>query len=229
MTASNVADLCLLLTRSLVCVLQVFIDYGKGWEDAWEQHVSTWSRQVKEDDTKSRVSIRELNDNSGPLEFLVTGDLRVAAEHPTIFTGCAYWKRDWNEEEDEEEEEEDDEEGEENEDDEGEPDWTKLSDDEILDEYAANGRRYVLDYAKHFENAYQPCSIALREDESGATYTVRIHRKGKSRPLFLTNYPRSSILYFKYSYAGDQHLPGVFRHPIEIRDDMFPGQWRNRK
>jgi len=213
-------------------ILQVFIDYGKGWEDAWDQHVSTWSVLAHDNNKQAHVSVKELNDNVGPLEFLVTGDLRVLADHPTVFTGCVYWKPGENDDDEDDEEESDEAENEkeaDEEEDEGQSEWAKLSDEEILDEYAANGERFVLNYERHFEKAYKPCTVALLEDESGSTYTVRIHRKDEGNPLFLTNYPRSSIRYFKHSYAGDQHLPGVFRHPIEIRDDMFPTKWRNRK
>lgn len=46
-------------------------------------------------------------------------------------------------------------------------------------------------------------------------------------PRILQNYPRQGIHYFVHPHAIDQHLPGVFRHPIGIRDEMFPDQWKN--
>jgi hypothetical protein len=43
------------------------------------------------------------------------------------------------------------------------------------------------------------------------------------------DYPPASVRYFTKPYKSDQHLPGAFRHPIEIRDDLFPEQWKNLK
>eukprot|EP00521_Asterionellopsis_glacialis_P020229 CAMPEP_0195336930 /NCGR_PEP_ID=MMETSP0708-20121125/16562_1 /TAXON_ID=33640 /ORGANISM="Asterionellopsis glacialis, Strain CCMP134" /LENGTH=150 /DNA_ID=CAMNT_0040407765 /DNA_START=72 /DNA_END=525 /DNA_ORIENTATION=- len=34
---------------------------------------------------------------------------------------------------------------------------------------------------------------------------------------------------FHQTNRSDQHLPGAFRHYIEIRDDIFPPHWKNLK
>jgi len=47
--------------------------------------------------------------------------------------------------------------------------------------------------------------------------------------LVLRDYPRSSIKFVTVPYKGDQHHPKAFRHHIEIRDEIFPEQWKNKK
>jgi hypothetical protein len=37
--------------------------------------------------------------------------------------------------------------------------------------------------------------------------------------------PRRAIRTVDKPYASDEHLPGVFRHPLELPDSLFPAQW----
>jgi hypothetical protein len=204
---------------------EVYIDYGETWEDAWEKHVANWkppSPPISLDGKSEElfVTAKEANENEGPLDLLVSRDLREIPRHPYLFTGCQYYttKRDkdvlWDT-----------------------PNaWEELSDEEILKYYANDGSIYEGVYSNHGDRTYWPCSVFRKE--ANDTYVVRIlqhTQKDKQKwyknklPRLLTNYPRESIHYFVRPYASDQHLPGVFRHPIGIRDEIFPAQWKNRK
>merc|ERR1712238_631768 len=79
-----------------------------------------------------------------------------------------------------------------------------------------------------------------KTSSSSSYYSVRIFPSGYHRDdndteenrnyatnLLLINYPRESIRFFTLPYQGDQHLPNAFRHHIEIRDEIFPDQWKN--
>jgi hypothetical protein len=35
------------------------------------------------------------------------------------------------------------------------------------------------------------------------------------------------MYFFVKPFAADQHLPGAFRHPLGIRDELFPEHWKN--
>jgi hypothetical protein len=126
--------------------------------------------------------------------------------------------------------------------------WKQLSDDEILDNYSIGPDDFDRDLLEF--GSYWPCLVVDEypndddddeEDEDGKAlnmlYTVRIfpspmhrippwHKKGQ--PRFVVNMPRSAIRFFTKPYRSDQHLPGRFRHHIELRDDMIPEQWKDR-
>lgn len=210
-------------TRDIEEGEEVFIDYGREWEEAWEKHVANWKPPV--DSTfQSYVSPTELNEKEGPFEMLVSGDLREKVDHPNLFTGCIFWETNFDEESrwsitD--------------------LNWEQLDNITLLERFASNdGAEYFGDYEDQHDGSYWPCSVIRSEDDDGSTYTVRIlgPTRGHSHkptwyknrlPRFITKYPRESIRYFNGPYKSDQHVPGAFRHHIEIRNDIFPEQWKD--
>ena len=197
---------------------EVFLDYGESWEQAWEEHVATWKPPVQ--DEEYTVTAKEANEQGDSLELLVTGDLRKVSDHPYLFTGCQYWPS-----------KEDDSKYYRNE----YPHWEEMDDKDILRRFADSGRDYKGgDYAHHSDKTYWPCSV-IRQESSGS-YVVRIHQVDREHdmewhknnvPRLLQSYPRESIHYFVKPYASDQNLHGAFRHPIGLRDEIFPAQWKN--
>lgn len=161
----------------------------------------------------------------GPiLDELVSWNLRENVHHPYLFTGCQYWESHFD----------------------GHPvygespevSWEEMDDEEILALYSDPFPILDFDiheYSFHMDRSHWPCSVIGQEDEEGTTYTVRIHAASDSSPPWdrndlprlITNYPREGIYYFVRPFESDQHLPGVFRHPIGIRNEIFPPQWKN--
>lgn len=200
---------------------EVFVDYGVEWERAWWRHVETWKApSLPANTTTPWITAAEANrdDRAAILSAFVAGDLRRTVDHRHLFTGCQYWTTEW-------------------EDDrvfaKPNPGWTALSDEELLERYADDGREYEGSYLQHDDMVHWPCSV-LR-DNGDNTYTVRIHQSSwyddtswhvNEVPRLLTRYPRSSIHYFVKPYHGDQHLPTAFRHPIGIPDKIMPPQWK---
>jgi len=201
---------------------EVFVDYGLEWEEAWAKHVASW--QTPAPPTEPWITAKEANENDGSIiDAFVSGDLRKTVNHPYLFTGCQYWESEFdrnpvylyaN------------------------PEWKEMSDDDILGQYSDPYSLHGWDqhnYSHHMDRSHWPCSVIQQED--GGNYTVRIHStedgyppwKENELPRLLTNFPRESIHYFVRPFEGDQHLPGTFRHPIGIRDDIFPPQWKNLK
>ena len=70
----------------------------------------------------------------------------------------------------------------------------------------------------------EPCEIVERSSEGGF-YTVRIFSKNDT--VSFEEYPEESISFRMKKYTSDMHLPGVFRHFIEIDDSIFPDGWKN--
>lgn len=130
--------------------------------------------------------------------------------------------------------------------------WKNLSDREILEAYAidvaTNGKSFthLKDRKPGTDGHFWPCSVLAKnnreEGDDEDRYLVRIYpsefhryRYGEENmehvadQVLLTNYPRSSIQFMTAPYSGDQYHPKAFRHHIEIRDEIFPEQWKNKK
>jgi hypothetical protein len=210
---------------------KIFMDYGSAWEDAWARHVANWDPNGD----KPVESVTKWNEDTGPIRIM-SGDLRQLAYHPKFQTGCVYW------EDDEEDDEEDDVETKKSCN--GEtcmPDdnWQDWSDERILREYGRDGSQFIAEHSRRYQYGavFWSCSV-VREDRDG-TYIVRVFPSSRlhgspkwhleSIPRFLTSFPRRSIRYFTQPYKSDVHLRSAFRHHIDIRDDIFPTHWRDRR
>lgn len=201
---------------------EVFIDYGPEWERAWDEHVKNW---VPPRRVEHWVTAKEANDNMEEiLSEFISGDLRETVNHPYLFTACQYYASEADKDEVYQEEY---------------VEWTDFSDEDILRYYSekADGYEYwdkKQGYSRHDDYSHWPCSV-IYEEQVG-TYTVRIEQSPYEEempwaindlPRILTSYSRKNIHYFVKPFASDQFLPGVFRHPLAIPDDMFPEQWKN--
>ena len=203
----------------------MFLDYGADWEEAWEKHTKNWKPSERPKDWITAVEANAETDRILP-DF-IAGDLRGSVEHPYLFTACQYriTKGDRKDPYASRNKK-----------------WQDLSDDEILAKYAEKGDAFGypnadLGYGKHDDTSHWPCTVLLQEKEEGR-YTVRIHQnpweddmgwEKNDVPRILSGYHRSNIHYFVQPYQSDQQLPGAFRHPLGIPDDMFPDQWKNLK
>ena len=190
---------------------EVFIDYGREWEAAWEQHVRNWKVPER---PRRFMTAAEANANSKEaLKEFLTHDLRKSTDHPNLYSACFFSyssmqyvhittekHKDW---------------------------WMNLSDDEILETYASDGRKLLRDYKSHKDDSHWRCHVIYPDGED--SYTVRIVMRRSHVPVFFVNYPRESIHFFHEKHGSDQHLTSAFRHHIEIPDEMFPHEWRNRR
>jgi hypothetical protein len=105
------------------------------------------------------------------------------------------------------------------------------------------------DYGQGGYGSFWPCSVLAKEENAednnsnsnNNKYTVRIYpsdyhhqqyhmMQDIAKHLLVKNYPRESIRFFTVPpNQGDQHISTAFRHHIEIRDEIFPNQWKNLK
>lgn len=130
----------------------------------------------------------------------------------------------------------------------GEVYWKKLTDEDIFGEYAidvrANPFIHYRDHSPGTIGHFWPCTI-ISEDEYSEEdsedheerYIVRIYPSTSGETeydevashLLLKSYPKSSIRFVTVPFLSDQHHPKAFRHHIEINNDIFPEQWKNKK
>ncbi|OEU10497.1 hypothetical protein FRACYDRAFT_246993 [Fragilariopsis cylindrus CCMP1102] len=135
--------------------------------------------------------------------------------------------------------------------------WKTFSDAEIYTEYAFDAKNiFNMNRKKKNDDDddddyydFWPCSVLAKEENAennnsnnnNNKYTVRIYPSDYhhqqyhmmhdvAKHLLVKNYPRESIRFFTIPpNQGDQHLSTAFRHHIEIRDEIFPNQWKNLK
>lgn len=201
---------------------EVFIDYGPEWEEAWARHAASWFPPPQP--MGPWVSAKEANENGGKiLDQFVSGDPRLTVEHEYLFTACQYWPSSADE----------------NSVYTASPfDWEQMNDDDLLARFAGSGSSYGYSgsrtYSRHRDGSHWPCTV-IRPDGKDS-YLVRIHQDPwkdtmpwhkTGVPRFLGWYPRSAIRYFVKPFHSDQHLPGVFRQPMGIREEVMPTHWRN--
>ena len=216
-------------TRDIEEGEEVFVDYGLSWESAWDEHIKKWEPPVFKN--KKWTTAKELNKSLGPLEFSrdLSAQYITNDSHDSLFTGCYYPYYD---------DDYDDDEG----------TWSSLEDenilwqdlpiDEAIQKYGADYDASVFaidENGTYSDGQFWPC-VVVDKDEEQDNYIVRIIQSDfheetiwekKKLPNIIMNYPRSSIRHFYKPYKSDIHLPGVFRHYMELPDDLFPEIWKN--
>lgn len=195
---------------------EIFLDYGSGWERAWEKYYSEWVSPKENDSLSSYTSVKDLNDKTERLRTL--SELVHTPFPDNVVTGCIY-VADFDQSYDH-----------------FAPgfNWEDLSNEDILDSFAEDGSKFKWDEVNTYPK-FWPCSII--SESAKDNYTVRIFQASweydtpwteKGLPMILTKYPRESIYYFHQQGRSDQFLPRSFRHHLELPDDIFPDQWKNK-
>ena len=201
--------------------LQIFLDYGEGWEGAWLDHVDSWEPPNKRSEFSSYQGVAEILDKKEDFIRTITEE-KTNPLPANIMTGCIYWETDelgeWLESIKEGDVE----------------DWKEYDDETILEKFGQPGNKFAdTEEGKPFAE-FWPCGVYVK-DEASQTAVVRIfqtphaedtHWGSENIPRFLTDYPLSSISLFQRPYKSDQHLPNAFRHHIGLPDDLFPEQWK---
>jgi SET domain len=74
---------------------------------------------------------------------------------------------------------------------------------------------------------YVPCQVVSRT--RGGKYVVKLSSLDGSESITVYNVPfPEGIRLVDRAYSQSWHLPGSFRHKIQIPDDVFPDVWKNR-
>lgn len=118
--ASNFENYNLLYHRD-----EIFLDYGSGWERAWQKHQEEWAPPMENDARSSYTSVKELNDRMAPPRSLA--ELAKKSFPGYVVTGCIYNDGDGDSHND------------------FDPglDWTRLSSEEIINRFSKDGSIFV--------------------------------------------------------------------------------------
>ncbi len=221
-------------TRDISKGEEVFIDYGLSWEEAWDRHISQWKPSQQYQTHDQWTSLGDLNRSLKPLILAPNLDEKHIStdSRGLLFTCCYYYEdRDYfwqslREEKTNEKIKIS-----------YEP-WNQMPLQEILDRY---GKDYPADKFKVDENGtysdgdFWPC-VVIKKNVEEDRYVVRIVQSSyhddtiweeMKLPRIILNYPRSSIRHLYLPYKSDIWLPGAFRHPIGIPDNLLPPQWKD--
>jgi hypothetical protein len=178
---------------------EIFIDYGDEWVSAWDKYVATWTPHNV---SHGFVPVERLNAESK----VRTEEEQVTEPYPgEVMTSCFFSKR------------------------------TDIKTD---------GTNYLIKWDKDWSIAdlmrqslnALPCRILQRYYKfttDSFVYTVRVD-VSKDSPVNATeidisDFPREAILFHYRPTQGDQLLKNVFRHEIQLPDDMVPNKWRDIK
>eukprot|EP01083_Nonionella_stella_P090921 254123_1 len=211
---------------------EVFVDYGKDFEEAWYHHVRHWKSPYETgSNDEIWISAEERNDKLGPLQIAPDFSEKYMStdDRGILFAGCLYYEDDegfWDDFQN------------------SDADTKNLSTEEIISKYGYDyGHVYHMDNRDARTYGYHwPCVVGgiepKTETEQEDAYIVRILQSTmesqtlwdeKSLPRIIRHFPRSSIRHFYLPYKSDIHLPHAFRHHIGLGDDIFPEIWKDRQ
>ena len=202
-------SLDIVATRDIYPGEEVFLDYGQGWEEDWEDHVATF---LPPDPDDNYMTITELNDD---LEnnLILAEDLEENPYPDNARLACIYWPDD-NEVIDED---------------------SPLEDSK---DWKTDGSIYHVDHPDYMHFSFsEGCDIlemTKGEDGEIKNITVEIYSSdgmtiwaANKKERILYDYPMQSLRFVPAKYTSDQHLVGAFRSYIRIPDEIFPEQWKD--
>jgi len=207
-------------TRDIEPNEEIFIDYGNEWQEAWDKHIL-----ISRPNLSEFASAYQMNQEEHKIR---TADELIEKPYPAnIMTVCQY-----NEFEEESEV--------------AIPflsDFYRdtftlksMYDNDITMEQFIEQEASPFDRPEIENMEYWPCKVYQRYEDD--TYTVRVFQSphfmntewaAEERYNFVKEVPRDAIHFVTRPYTSDLFSSTAFRHPIIIRDELFPSQWKNLK
>lgn len=205
----------LVATRPIKKGEEIVLNYGREWENAWNDHVESW--QPRSEDI-IHISAEAMNNDEEQHSVLQTQQEFQAKPYPeNVFTSCYYRYSDYL--------------------------LGKTSDGPVpinppADPNSAT-KRSIAKWAPGMISSrnLRPCSVVQRGKDTGDSYlyTVQImnrqtldevERIPNGQIHFATHVPRHAIVFSDKIYMSDQHLGNAFRKEIGL-GDLFPEQWKD--
>jgi len=181
---------------------EIFIDYGKDWQHAWDEHVKGWdSSQTL---TKEAMQINEERSAKpflSPPERLASG-MKEKSYHsiPEDVTTACYAV------------------------------GSLIEDQKNTPQKGGlETLTYNADETELIGDNFRMCEVIgrLEKQDSSYSYTVKVLKYGDDdEDVLIRNLPHSNIKYVDKPYTSAMHK-NTFRHPIMLPDEMFPPSWRN--
>jgi hypothetical protein len=179
---------------------ELFMDYGRDWEKAWEMHVETWESPKDSENYSSAAEYKQTH----PDELIRTVDEQKENPYPeNIVTACMYL--DTSEELDEDEY-----------DAEAEVEavyWTSeneycLRPCKIVERQVVKDKAFYTVVVEEITNKFSPEYCDLSHERQNVLRT-----------------PARAITLVDKEYTTDQHLKTSFRHEIGVPEDLYPEDW----
>ena len=191
----------LVATRSIKAGDELLLDYGKDWEDAWNQHVATWKPHLNE---QFFMSSQDANDNEKMNGILQTAlELQSSPYPDNLFTSCYYrvnlesnFAEPINERQVFE--------------------WVETR---SLTQESRNLRPCLVVDRQTSLSGVTFYTVRIF-NRPGLAPSERIP---PGRPYIVTGVPGYAIEFSEKLYTSDQHLERAFRKEIGL--DVFPLQW----
>jgi hypothetical protein len=196
----------LVASRPIKMGEEIFLDYGRDWEDSWWKHI----QEVWKPNNKHYTPSYVMDD---AIKMIRTE--QEQKEHPypnNIFTSCFYRYSDRSEEE-----------------------RVAAQNDQSKDSITSF-RWHLTKGLYDLKNIRPCRVLKRTEDKSGrSVYAVRmLNRPGlnageiipKDELHIVTHIPRPAIRFSDKAGTTDQHLKNAFRHEIGLPEDLIPAAWK---
>eukprot|EP00978_Attheya_sp_CCMP212_P017718 scaffold47609_cov46-Attheya_sp.AAC.1 len=178
---------------------EIIFDYGDKWEDAWNQHVATWTRMHG---AETYVSASNMNADPYFTKLQTLEEMGNETYPANIFLTCKYWYsdegvsfpqetaapivREFNKEDEE-------------------ANFHEIRPCRVISR-DDDQQLYTVQLFNH--SSTDPDEVIFLYDN-----------------VIVTNFPRHAMTFADDLYTTDQFLPNTFRHPIMVPDNLFPRTW----
>ena len=204
----------LVAIRDIVPGEEILIHYGAAWEDAYQRHVTEWEH-MSIHMSDAYVYAHEMNERMEYQMPLRTTEEQTNDPYPfNVQMECYFVPHFYRE-------------------------VTKRTvtgepDHKFVEWNPANDPNSIHTKPIYHPHQLQPCQIHHRRETTTTTtttkslptafvYTVQMI----DVPYQIHNVPRHMIVFRDVPYTQDQHLRNVFRHEIQLPDEVFPSHWKD--
>jgi hypothetical protein len=203
----------LVSTRDISPGEEIFIDYGRNWTAAWDEHVAIWESPPD----SSKYAPSYVHDDA-IRSLRIESELKTLPYPENIFTSCFYRYSDHKNKS-----------------------KSQLSPSSAT-KPDHGGDVVVTVQWKQTRGIFElsnlrPCHVLQREHrggKEGTVFTVQIRNRPQLKPSevipkgsihIVNRVPRHAIRFSDKMYSTDQHLESAFRHEINSFNDGYPAQW----
>jgi hypothetical protein len=184
---------------------EIFIDYGKDWQMAWDKHQASWPFSDSE-----YVDADTFRRTGGGGQYVRTIVEQASNPYPlNLDTYCWYTDEDGTE---------------------GDEDTTELADDLFFVHFDNGNDKECLRPCRIVERVSQDGEEALYTVELDEYDNDEVSRKCLiDRDTFLGNVPEYAIEVLDKPRTSDSLLKQAFRHEIGVPSGFFPAAWMKKK
>lgn len=184
-------------TRDILMGDELYLDYGVEWETAWQEHSSQYPQSST---SEAYLSAGRWNTLHADSDLRTNEELELDPYPPNLELRCH-------------------------------PDVANRAVNVVLPRFQR--------FTWTLKEAGLPCTVLRRWRQDFGSSKMTLYAIGMEHecdPVVsewecicseVTGAPRGAIRFFDLPYTTDLYLPGAFRHPIGLPDEMFPFHWKH--